>query len=157
MIKLGIALDSLGCSQLSYRVIREINNLMLGRFDIPISVFYQDLERPLGKLLTGYFNMSESWLFNGSMIATSQSTANKMMAMLGPRQKIYYVQDLDFLNSVVDSEIFYNLFGNPDMEILCRSKHHQKVIENNFNVEVRGVVENFMLKDLLNFIEDHDG
>jgi hypothetical protein len=156
MKKLGICVTDFGHSQLSYRILKEVNGLMLSRFDTPISIFYENLDRPIGKLLTGYFNMSESWLFNGALVATSHTTANKMMTILGPRQKIYYVQDLDFLNNVVNSDIFYNLFCNSNMEILCRSQNHKKVIENNFNVKVKGVVENFDIKSLLEFVRGQD-
>ena len=149
MNKLGIAISSLGHSQLSYRIIKEVNDFMLKRYDIPISVFYQNLERPLGKLLTGYFNITESWLFAGTVIATNHSTASKLLTIIGPKRKIYYVQDLDFLNRTLDYSMFTNIFWNDNLDIICRAESHKKVIENNFNKKVLGVVDKFRLSELL--------
>lgn len=155
MKKLGICITDLGHSQLSFRLIKEINHLMLNRFDVPISVFYENLEKPLGKLLTGYFNLSESWLFNGSLIATSHTTAQKISIMPGPIQKIYYVQNIDFLNNnAVDYIEFYNIFCKSDLEIWCRSEDHKKILENNFNISVKSVINNFRISEMLEHIRE---
>ena len=104
-------------------------------------------------------HIAEAWTQEGSMIATSESTAEKLIGFPGADKKYFYVWDLEWLRWEPPRIRFGNLgyspyapYLNPDLEIICISKYPADIIKNNFNIEVKYIVDDFNIQDIMEIV-----
>jgi hypothetical protein len=109
------------------------------------AIYYENLA-PFAPLQPNFplMNIMEAFNFDGVMIATDLSTAAKMLNMPGPKRRIFYTYDLEWLrfNPKRSFEELAMLYRSPRLELWARSESHKKIIENNFNREVN-ILEEF--------------
>ena len=74
MNKLGFCIGDMGQNQLSYEL---LCNLPIENTDC--IVFYEELSQMPARPMCCVMNMSESWSFDGTLVATNLSTANKII------------------------------------------------------------------------------
>jgi len=93
----------------------------------------------------------ECWDQNHPVIATTLSTAEKMVTFPNAERKIFYVWDLEWLRRPHN---FYmrarNVLTNKAIELVARGSHHATLIKNCFNRPVEKIVDDF---DIDSFLE----
>lgn len=148
---INVLTNDLGPSQKNYYLIRNINKIHDTVPGLNIQVFTENLSKFCLKAHFAVMNVAEAWAQNGAFIATSLSTASKLLNYPNPSRKLFYVWDLEFIRR---EHKHYNvhapIYLNKSLELVCRSKEHADLVENAFNRPVKHIVNNF---DIRPFIE----
>ena len=150
--KVGVVVDDLSASQLSYHIIKNINN-HIEESDTDFVAFFQN---STANMLTMHFSsmcINEIWSFDGVAIATSVSTVLSISKTFSPKQKYFYVWDLEWCRTKGrEFEYIIQAFNKDDIKLIARSKDYAKAIKNYCNKDVVGVVDNFNIKQLMDII-----
>jgi hypothetical protein len=156
MNKIGIAVPNLGAGHMTYCLIRNVNLWMHERFDTDITLFYETLALPCLPPNCAVMQIHEGFSYDGPMIATSLSTADKLARWPGPSRRLFYTWDMEWLRMPQKSfEQLRGIYANPDLELVARGQDHARLLEDVWNVKVRAVVEDFDLNELLKVINVH--
>ncbi len=154
MKKLGVIVDSLGPNELAYHLISSGNALIqnMPKERIDLIVFFQNILPQCLPLQFSSMNLSEAYDYNGTLIATDLLAASKMVNYPGPKRKIFYVWDLEWIrlpNRNYDS--FAECYGDERLELFCRSKQHQFFIKNAWGREAK-IIEYCNLEEFAKLI-----
>lgn len=142
--RVSFLVNNIGASQLSYFLINEINHS-----DVDAIVYYETMHRQMLTHKFATMQMVEAWNQNVPAIATSLSTAHKLLNFPGPPLKFYYVWDLEWQRPHNPHyELYHTAMLNPNMELIARCKNHKDALENCFNREVRYIVNDFNMKEI---------
>lgn len=144
MEKIGLLIDNLGPSQLSYLAIR---HAAANKQD-DIIFFFDHLEQPLGRLYNASMLMNEIYGYDCKAIATSVDTAEKLISIFGPHEKYFYIWDLEFVSyhkgePNKNFARYQKIFSSPALKLIARSEEYAQVIEKTFNVSVE-----YIMKDM---------
>lgn len=153
MKTLNFLVDNIGASHMSYYMIEQAN-AMCEDGDASVIIFFDQLHRPSRRLLVPTMMMIEAWAQPGVSIATSCSTAARLLSFPGPQKKMFYVWDMGWMRNPKRVGSFAELFRNPELTLIARCEDHAKILRNNFNVEVPFVFDNFDREGLLKAIEN---
>jgi hypothetical protein len=148
--KVGILLPHLHNNQMGYEVTKQLNNLKNTHPYIDSIVFTED-ERPQTLIPKfAIMNVCEAYDQTGLLIATTPSTASKLIYCWGANHKVFYSYDCFWLRGNRNQyEGLLNLYLNKEFDVIVRSESHQTLLANNFNVRAKAIVEGF---DILEFI-----
>ena len=164
-MNLGFLVKNLGASQLGYYLSRNINNHLENNHELDIICYTEEFERNCMHTNFSVMEMAEAWGQRGPMIATSISTAEKLVKIPAASKKYFYIWDLEWYhiqNRLVGDffrkQIYiYNtgsIYHDPSLELICRSQEHADIISNNFNREVRHIIEDFNLNKILEVVNN---
>ncbi len=129
--KLGILVNNLGPSQLSFEILIRANKYSN---DLDFVLFYQNLCRPCFNLTSAAMQINEIYSFPGPAIATDLSTANTLIAAPSPVRKYFYVWDLEWIRMPQKNyESLAHIYQNPELQLIARSGSHKKLLENCWN------------------------
>ena len=145
--KLGIMVNALTASQLSLATIGAINRLLAKRSDVSPTLFFEMATPTCLPLPCAAMSSPEIWGFSGPIIATSLSTADKLRHPISPKQKFFYVWDLEWLRYQPDFWRLRDIYAS--MPIIARSKDHAKAIEDAWNVSVVYIGD---MEDVFNYV-----
>jgi len=150
----NVLLENTGASQISYFVISELNRLTEKNPNIDAVVFYENQHKNCISCNFATMQISEAWGANGPVIATSFSTAHKLLAFPSER-KVFYVWDLEWIRGggAKQYEGYRQVYCDKSLELVARSEYHKNVIENVFNREVKHVVSDFQLDKMLEILQ----
>jgi len=98
--------------------------------------------------------ISQAWGHKGPMIATSLSTAEKLISFPS-EQKFFYVWDLSWIRNsreLNDYEKYKRIYTDSSLSLIARSESHKQAIENCFNRKVEHVVSDFNIQDILEIL-----
>ena len=150
--KVGVVVDDLSASQLSYHVIKNIND-HLEESDVDFVAFFQNSTASMLPMHFSSMCINEIWSFDGVAIATSVSTVLSISKTFSPKQKYFYVWDLEWCRTKGrEFEYIIQAFNKDDIQLIARSKDYAKAIKNYCNKDVVGVVDNFNIKQLMEII-----
>tara|TARA_Y100001949_G_scaffold11720_1_gene8696 strand:- start:276 stop:785 length:510 start_codon:yes stop_codon:yes gene_type:complete len=156
-MNINVLLQNVGASQISYYVIRNLNELGNTRPDIDAIVYYETMHRNCLPPNFAIMQIAEAWGQHGPVIATSLSTALKLTGFPSER-KIFYVWDLEWLRGQQRHyKTYADIYTHPDLELIARSEDHKRAVENAFNREVKHVISDFDTNQLLKVLEGNDG
>jgi len=157
MIQVNILVDNMGHNQLSYCITQLGNKLSDTRPDIDLIVFYNNIAKIASLPKFAMMQMVEAWGQRGITIATSCSTARKMLTFPGAERRLLYVWDLEWLRG---QNRHYNMYAPiyqlPHVPLIARSEIHHDAIDNAFNVlDIKPIylVEDFNEKQFLEVID----
>ncbi len=155
-MKLGIAVNHLGPSQLAYAIAKNIHELLVKEPGVDVCVFYENATKPSFPPNCAIMPFVEAWHFDGVLINTTLSTAEKSLTFAGPRRKLFYVWDLEWLRfQQKEYRQSQAIYGHERLELLARSADHKQILESLWNRPVAAVVEDFdLLKILANIGND---
>jgi hypothetical protein len=150
--KIGVVVDDLSASQLSYHIIKNIND-HLKKSDTDFVAFFQNSTSNMMGMTFSCMCINEIWSFDGVAVATSVATALAISKTFSPKQKYFYVWDLEWCRSKGrDFEYVIQAFNKDDIKLIARSKDYAKAIKNYCNRDVEGIVENFNINQLMDII-----
>lgn len=156
-MKLGFLVPSLGPSQLSFRVIYQSNKAIRSNKGHDIITFYEVLSQPCFSLGFATMNVIDAWNYHGPLIATTISSAEKIVRFPRPKQRYFYIWDLEWVHIKSRNFLpFCDIYQNPQLSLICRSESHKKIVEQCWNVKVRAVVEDFDIEGFSKIIEEDD-
>ncbi|MAH46870.1 hypothetical protein CMI37_13655 [Candidatus Pacearchaeota archaeon] len=150
--KVGVVVDDLSASQLSYHIIKNIND-HVEESDTDFVAFFQNSTASMLPMRFSSMCINEVWNFDGVAIATSVSTVLSISKTFSPKQKYFYVWDLEWCRAKGrEFEYIIQAFNKDDIKLIARSKDYAKAIKNYCNRDVVGVVDNFNIKQLMDTI-----
>ena len=131
-------------NQLGYEVTTQLNKLKETHPYIDTLVFTEE-DRPQTLIPKfGIMNICEAYDQNGLIIATTPSTASKLIHFWGADYKVFYSYDCYWLRGQRNQyEQLMNLYLSNEFDLVVRSESHKKLLENNFTAKVDYIVENF--------------
>lgn len=155
--RINIIVNNLYNSQLCYYVSKELNLIRKNFPNIDCIVF---IEEPSPFTITPFFgimNIAEVYDQPGLTIATSLSTAKRLIACWAPQHKVFYSWDLFWLRGRQKVyEPYFHIY-NGEYDVVARNTEHKTIIENNFNVKVKGIVENFNISEFIRLYDTNTG
>ena len=147
--QIGFMVDELSASQLSFNLIKNINDYSEDSHD-DFVVFFENSTSSILNPNFSLMSLNEVWSFGGFLVATSMSTANSLRKCFAPKKKFFYVWDLEWTRRHgKDFEISVQAFSDPSIELIARSKDHAKAIENYCNRKVENIVSDFNIEKLM--------
>lgn len=125
--RVGFCVDDLGGSQLSFFLTQALNEWVRDPRRDAI-VFYEDLAQPRSRAGFAVMQSIDMAEFSGVLIATSYATALKVLACKGPRQRVLYLQDLEWMRRPGTFDGWRAVYGNPDLQLVVRSRDHAEAV-----------------------------
>ena len=150
--KISFLLPHTGSSQLSFFLINEINKMSQTHPEIDAIIYCENKHKNCIPANFAVMDMSDAWANDGPVIATTLSTAQKMLSFPS-RKKIFYIWDIEWIRNspvkTLEYEEYSNVYTNKSLELIARSEAHKKIIENAFNRKVSHVVSDFDMSQIL--------
>jgi hypothetical protein len=150
-LSLSFLVPDLYKGQLPYFLITELSIPHVG---LDATIFVENLTPFCLTPTVPVMQSIEAWQKSGTMVATSPGAAYKMLSFPGPDRRIFYSWDLYWLRGQRRVyEPYRDLYGNEDIEVIARSDSHKRAIENAFNIDVIGVVEDFNMTQMMEVLK----
>ena len=150
--QLGFMIEESSSSQLSFNLIRNINEYVTENQD-DFVVFFENSTANVINPEFSFMSLSEIWNFKGHLFATTISTAMSLKKCFATEQKYFYVWDLEWMRPAMGQNIEFErvvqAFSDESIDLVARSKDHAKAIENYSNRKVKHIVENFNIEKLM--------
>lgn len=148
--KIGVLVRDFGPSQLTYEMISSANKLMVERSDTDIIGFFENSAKHSFGLNFSSMYLDEAWSYTGTLIATSLSTAVKLIKLPSAQRKLFYVYDLEWLR-IYDKNfsVLAKLYRHKEIELVARSATHAKLLSNCWNIQNIKVIESFDIEKFL--------
>lgn len=145
--KLGIIVSNYGQNQLSFDTLNSANEFLRSGHKVDLTLFYE-MPVPLKQApLTALMNIYEAWGYDGVLIATSISSAFKVLGMPVANKRYFYIYNPEWIHNHTIYEAYYSL-AKSDIEFIARTKEHAALIKNNFNKEPKFILEQMNVEDL---------
>ena len=147
--QIGFLVDNTMANQLSYNLIKNINDYLQDSND-DLVLFFENSTTSIVPPNFSLMSINEIWSFEGSLFATSVSTSLSIQKSFAPKKKFFYVWDLEWTREHGrDFESTIKAFSNEDIELIARSEDHAKAIENYCNVKVKHIVKDCNVEQLV--------
>lgn len=149
-MKLGILMNNLGPTQLAYYAI--INNNK--KNDIDCILFYENQAKSCLPMNFATMQIYEAYTYEADIIATSISTAHKMLSFPSAKNKFFYVWDLEWMR-IRNKNFNYlsNIYRNDKIHLIARSQSHKNIIEDCWNVKVCAVIDDCNISELVKVVK----
>jgi len=150
----SVLVPNTGANQISFCLINQINKLFESNPEIDVMVFYENIHKNCIPANFAAMEISHAFNHKGPMIATTLSTAQKLISFASEK-KFFYVWDLSWIRNsmqVSNYESYNSIYTNTSLELIARSESHKKAIENCFNRKVNHVVSDFNIKEMLEIL-----
>lgn len=105
-------------------------------------VFYDKISRRVIQPHFPTMQIVEAWAQPGITVATSIITAIDLINFPGPKNKLFYVWDLEWLGSTRMWSSLSEIFCNEELSLIARNQDHADVIENAFNRRPEYIMDN---------------
>ena len=152
--QIGFLIEDTSASQLSFNLIKNLNEYSKDSQD-DFVVFFENSTASVINPNFSLMSSNEIWSFAGSLFATSVATAMSMQKCFAPKNKLFYVWDLEWTRRHGrDFELAIQVFSDPNIDLIARSKEHAKAIENYCNRNVSNVVNDFNIEQLMRIINE---
>lgn len=147
--KIGVILPHLGPSQLAFNVVNQINQLSNFNNNFDFMLFFENLVKPCINPNCAAVNANEIWSFEGILISTNINAAIASAKAVNRARNIFYVWDLEWLRGMTDFPFNMQAYRNPNVELVARSQHHVRAIEDYCNRKVSKVIEDINLIEIV--------
>lgn len=153
-LKLGFLIPDVGFSQLSYYLVKNLNQLILDKPQFGITVFFENPQPVFTNLLFPLMHISEAYEVRCPLIATSLSTADKLIHFPGCRRKLFYVWDLEWIRiQNKQYSVLENIYRNKELKLIARSSEHADLIKECWNISPAYILDDFDIKGLENILD----
>ena len=154
--KISVLVPDTGSSQLSFYLINEINKLSRDKPEIDAIVYCENKHRNCIPTNFSVMPINDAWGNDGAIIATTISTAEKMLSF-NSNKKIFYVWDIEWIRNrqgySLEYEKYENVYNSKNISLVARSHSHRKIIENAFNRKVEHIVSDFNMQQMMEAIK----
>lgn len=142
MTSLGVLIDTLENSDLSYLAIKQGNEL-----DIDFTVYYNNC---MGCIIKPKFKicpMIECYHSKGVLVATDLRTSRILQKVPNNSRKLFYVYELDFTGN---NNFLENIQGYNNIDLVTPSEEYRKELKNYANKDSH-VVEMLNLREIYDY------
>lgn len=145
MINIGFYVDNIGNQQQMKNVAECVNKSVLCSHVEDVSIFYDDIGYNPIDIKCGFFNSTDLWHFNGTLITTSIETTKNALNIVNKIDVIY----------LYDKEEKVNIFSlilmaqNNNIKIVCKDNESAKELYRITNTTPYGVSD---LDNILNLV-----
>ena len=131
MIKFGVLVESIDLSQHGIQLLNNLNSLVdKYAFYSPI-VFYRTYSQPISPPFFSLMQHAEVWGFDSPVITSSPTLLLQLLQCPQVPRIIFYVWNLDWMYAPnTPLQHWTNIYQNDRVELVARSQHHAKIIEN---------------------------
>ena len=151
-MSLGIVINIFGPNQVSQELLESINDENKKYRDI--SIFYEEKHGMPSAINCSMSYISNVWGYKGDIIATNYTSAAKIIKMPILGKRYYFIYNFEWLNHRVFSyEPLLSIISDKNLELICRTKEHAKLIKNNFNREVNLICDTLNVHNLMELIK----
>jgi hypothetical protein len=145
MRKLGVMVDSLAAGQLAHDLIRS-GNLLVGADHLAdVVAFFEEQARPCLTMNFACMHAAEVYSYDGPVVATSLSTATRLLSSPCPRARAFYVWDLEWLRlGRFRHGDLRRVYADPTLLLMARCEAHARLLRDCWGaarVEVVGDVD----------------
>ena len=151
-MRAGIVVDSLGISQLSAQLTKQLNQIESLEEYWDIILFYHTYDRIIIPPKFAMMQEEELWGFDAPVIATSLETADRLLKCPRPTKKFFYVWDLEWCFYTHDIDYTSQVYCNPDIQLIARSQSHFETIKTCWREPV-AVIEDFNYEEITSLIK----
>ena len=146
--KVGFVVDSLLSSQLAYTMVYNMNDWLDKHYEVSFALFYQEQWLPSLWPACSQYHLSEAVAFDGSLVATSLSTAFSIKNATRAK-RFFYIQDLYHLRPHTDGKVWESVMNDRDIRKFTRSvDHHDELEKSGYDIE-HNVVPSFEIEKIL--------
>lgn len=154
-MKFGVAVNNLSFSQLACEIIQTSNCILSAGVEHDMVLLYEQPSRPCMQTLFPTMHLCEAWGFNGTIIATSLSTAAKSLSFPSVSRRVFYVYDLEWVRLKQKGyRPLWEIYANPAHLLVARSEEHADAIASAWNTPVAGICEAFDLNFFINLLKE---
>ena len=139
--KLGIVVNATSISQNLDYIINSLNHLSIAT-NIDCCVFRCNVDKLISVPKFAIMNLDHLWGFDGIAIATNLYTAQKLLACPRPIKKYFYISDIEWFYVRTKYKELSEIYQNPELELITRSKSHQKLVQQCWNRDSQ-IITNF--------------
>lgn len=134
--------DNIGPNQIAFYSVVQANYIARKEAGIDFTIFVENIVEPPIRPLCAVMNNAEMMSFDGILIATSFSGAEKILKAVNTSEKVFYVYNLEWLSSPQSFQKYVSILRHPELKIFTRSQQYAKAIEKYAGVKVRGISPN---------------
>jgi hypothetical protein len=154
-MKIGFLVPNLGSTQLAFRLIYRANQAIRKNNDIDIIVFCENQTQPCFSPGFATMNIVDAWNYHGPLIATTISSAEKLIRFPRPSHKYFYLYDLEWIYTKDRNFIpFSNIYQHKGLDLICRSISHKEIIENCWGKSIKAVIDDFDIEEFIKVIKE---
>lgn len=148
---IGIWLSGIGPSQLALETVSSANRAVGAGHDVIL--FLNNIYPPVLEPKCVCMSPAEIFDFPGVVVATSLELAHKLLSMPGPKEKHYYIHDLDWLRGPNRNyEAFASIYQNEKLGLITRSNEYSKIIKNVWGRHTKVVAQGDFVGDLFKYL-----
>ena len=150
----SVLVPNTGANQISFCLINQVNRLFDMHPEIDVMVFYENMHQNCVPSNFAAMEISQAFNHKGPMIATTISTAEKLISFPSEK-KFFYVWDLSWVRNsrrLNEYEKYNKVYSDKSLELIARSQSHKKAIQNCFNREVNHVISDFKIEEILEIL-----
>lgn len=126
------------------KVVSKSNDLLESEENIDIIGFIQNTGLSEEVPAFALMNISEAYNYDGLVVATDLDSAEKILTMPGPKHKMYYISELEWVGQTKRSyRELLNVYQNTNLKLIAASDEIAKDIYSLWNMKVFGVVADF--------------
>jgi hypothetical protein len=154
MKNLSLILENTGSSQVSFFAINALNKIREKETSIDSIIFCEEIHKNCIPANFSVMPISEAWLHHGPIIATTLSTAKKLINFASD-EKFFYVWDLEWIRNkpIKKYEDYIDVYTNKSLKLIARSESHKNIIESTFNRNVSNIVSDFNVSELMEAVK----
>lgn len=152
--RLGIAVRHLGASQLNFEIISQANDLVGSRMDVDVVGFFEEPRQACFHPAFATMQMMEGWGYEAPIVATTFTTAEKLLRFPACPRRMFYVHDLEWLRGGQRSyEHLRSVYASGQLLLIARSDDHRRLLEQLWNRPVAAVMPSFDIEQLLSLTD----
>ena len=146
-MSIGILLNNVGPGQLAYYSIRAINHWVKANPRSEVVLFYSNMTPSCLSANCAIMHYKEAYSYDGTVISTDLESSLKLLSFPGPKRKLFYVCDLEWLRQKPRPySLFAGIYNNPKLELLARGDLHANILRDVWNRDVKVFPDNELEK-----------
>lgn len=150
-MKLGVIVESVGATQSTIEMTREMNRLDDLDYYCDMIMFYVEYDIIYSSPNFALMDTSELFGYDGPVIATSLFTGEILVNATGPSKKFLYMWNLEWTQEKYNVDKLASVYMNPEIELIARSEDHAKIIEGCWKKPI-AVIEGFNYEEITKLI-----
>lgn len=138
----GVLVKDTGLSQLNFNMIRSLNRFIYQHRDNYCCMFFENIGQIMANTHFPIMNIAEAYEWKGTLVATSLSSAHKLISFPSCKDKYFYVSDLEWIRL---RQHDYKLLGsiyNSGLKVIARSEPHAALLSEVWGCKIEKVSEN---------------
>jgi len=152
-MKLAFAVSSLGVSHFNHDLIQAVNRAVDSQTNLDITLFFETVTRPCLPLQVASMHISEGFGYDGPIVATNFSTAEKILRFPASK-RLLYSYDLDWMQiEPRDFRVIQHVYAHPDLKLATRCSGYAKIIQDAWRREV-AVIPDCNIEQIIELMND---